>query len=85
MMYGHGDVPNPASDTVELLEEMTVSFITETVRKPGLCDQPRQGGMLIGMDGLVLLLALGRACPRHGKRRRWRCGGGGCGQRTCSL
>ncbi|KAG9287257.1 hypothetical protein G9A89_008887 [Geosiphon pyriformis] len=29
LMYGFGDVPNPASDTVNVLEEMVIDYITE--------------------------------------------------------
>ena len=30
MLYGFGDVPCPASDTVEVMEDMVLEFITET-------------------------------------------------------
>jgi len=32
MMFGYGDVPNPAPDTVDVLEELTTGFITDIVR-----------------------------------------------------
>lgn len=33
MMHGFGDDPNPYSDTVELVEELVIQFITETSLK----------------------------------------------------
>lgn len=33
MMHGFGDDPNPYSETVELVEELVIQFITETTLK----------------------------------------------------
>lgn len=34
MLYGFGDVDNPRQDTVELVEEMVVDYITDVVFCP---------------------------------------------------
>jgi transcription initiation factor TFIID subunit 13 len=33
MMYGFGDVPNPAPESVDLLEELVIEFVTEMTQK----------------------------------------------------
>ena len=33
MLYGFGDVENPRQDTVELVEEMVVEYISDVVGK----------------------------------------------------
>ena len=34
MMYGFGDDQNPYTETIDLLEDLVLDFITDTVRSP---------------------------------------------------
>ena len=37
LMYGFGDDRNPATDTVNVMEEILIEYITDVVRKPLFC------------------------------------------------
>lgn len=36
LMYGFGDVPNPSNDAVNVLEDMLIEYLTDTVSHPCL-------------------------------------------------
>ncbi len=36
-MYGFGDDRNPANDTVNVMEEILIEYITDVVRIPQFC------------------------------------------------
>lgn len=37
MMYGFGDDQNPYTESVDLLEDLVIEFITQMVGSPALC------------------------------------------------
>lgn len=49
MLYGFGDVENPRQDTIELVEDMVVEYISDLV--PALWPSPLQSFRLLKLCG----------------------------------
>ena len=53
MMYGFGDDPNPYAESVDLLEDIVVEFITETVRRASRVDRHIFSSVCLDAKGFV--------------------------------
>jgi len=52
MMYGYGDVPNPANDAIELMDDLVVDYIVDITKKASKIAQ-RRGKMKPGTEDIV--------------------------------
>jgi transcription initiation factor TFIID subunit 13 len=58
MMYGYGDHPSPLPQTVEVLEDIVIGYLTDLIYKSmdaaALRGKLRQGGQKVGSNALVV-------------------------------